>query len=327
MTAGLNDADLPVAAAVRYDRSMLQAEHAYYIKLGRGGGWAADSIKRGWARIGWKGLPLGQIQAGDWPSIRKTLRTESKTAGAGTMDSNALERFCCSMEGDIWITFHDSKLWWGRLKTGPLLEDATSRYRELVDGWHDRSMKNEFLFANQIPGRISQLQAFRATVCRVRYQDALLRLLSGERSPESLRLESARKALVTETGQAVTNLHWKDFELLVDLVFRQSGWRRVTAVGDTMKAVDMELEDPITRDQYQVQVKSRVTKATVTKCREDFRASGSAFRKFYFVVHSPDDSLRDSFIPDDDFELVLPERLAELVVDGGLTSWLLDKIA
>jgi hypothetical protein len=305
---------------------MSKAEHAYYLKLGRGGKWAEDSIAHGRARIGWKSIPLTQINTGQWPAIKKALQTTSTTIGVGTMDANALERFCRSTDADVWVTFHDSKLWWGRLKNGPVQEDATSKYRDLVDGWHDRSLKGELLLANQIPGRISQLQGFRATICRVRDQDALLRLLSGERSSEYLALAGAKDALVMKAAHAIKSLHWKDFELLVDLVFRQSGWRRVSAVGETMKSVDIELEDPITGDQYQVQVKSRATLETANKCKEEF--STSEFRKYYFVVHTPDHELLGAADLDDDaFEVILSERLARMVVDAGLTGWLLDKIS
>jgi hypothetical protein len=305
---------------------MLKAERAYYIKLGRGGEWADDAIARGTARIGWRTTPLAQIHRGEWATIKKAIQAESKTVGAGTMDANALERFCRSTQDDIWVTFHDSKLWWGRLKTGPVKEDATSKYRELLDGWHDRSLKSDPLLANQIPGRISQLQGFRGTICSVSDQEALLRLLNGERSPEYLALATSKNDLESTAARAITNLHWKDFELLVDLVFRQSGWRRISAVGETMKSVDLELEDSITGDQYQVQVKSRAAKTTAIKCKEDFRAS--AFRRYYFVVHTPDTDLLDAADLDDDhFEVILPGRLARMVVDGGLTGWLLDKIS
>lgn len=304
---------------------MLTAESAYYIKLGRGGEWADDCIAHGRARVGWKSTPLAQINGGEWATIKKALQTRSKTVGAGTMDANALERFCTSTEDDVWVTFHKFRLWWGRL-AGPVKEDATSKYRKLLDGWHDRSLDNELLPANQIPGSISQLQGFRGTICSVRDRDALLRLLRGERSPEYLALDTSKKALEVKTAQAITNLHWKDFELLVDLVFRQSGWRRVSAVGETMKSVDLELEDPITGDQYQVQVKSRATKNTAREYKEDFR--GSAFRKSYFVVHTPDDGLLGATdLDDDEFEVILPARLARMVVDGGLTGWLLAKIS
>jgi hypothetical protein len=261
---------------------MMKATDAYYLKLGRGGKWAKHSIEHGRARIGWKDIPLTQIHAGGWAAIKSVVQAAAKTPGAGTMDFHALERFCLSTEDDLWITFHDSKLWWGRLKNGTVQEDATSKYRELVDGWHDCSVKGEVLLANQIPGRISQIQAFRATICRVRPKEALLRLLSGERSPEYLAVVEAKKLLASMVEKAIRGLHWKDFELLVDLVFTQSGWRRVTAVGETMKSVDLELEDPITGDQYQVQVKSTATKATVDSTRRSSapRSSGSSTSSF-----------------------------------------------
>ena len=41
-------------------------------------------------------------------------------------------------------------------------------------------------------------------------------------------------------------LHWRDFELLVELVFGQSGWRQVGASGGVQKTVDMELVLPTT---------------------------------------------------------------------------------
>jgi hypothetical protein len=304
---------------------MLKAEEVYYLKLGRGGEWAEDGIAHGRARIGWKSTPLSQINAGEWPAIKKTLQARSKTPVVGTMDANALERFCRSTDADVWVTFHDSKLWWGRLKNGPVKEDVTSKYREVLDGWRDRSLKNELFLANQIPGRISQLQGFRATVCRVRDRDGLLRLLSGERSTEFLALAESKKNLIAKIASAIKTLHWKDFELLVDLVFRQSGWRRVSTVGERMKSVDIELEDQITGDQYQVQVKSQATMEVASKCKEEFRAA--AFRKYYLVVHTPDPELLGATdLNSDEFELILTERLAQMVVDGGLTGWLLDKI-
>ena len=88
---------------------MLKASHAYYLKLGRGGKWAEDSIAHGRARIGWRGTPLAQINGGEWAAIKKNLQDDAKTVGAGTMDANALELFCASGEDDVWVTFHGSR--------------------------------------------------------------------------------------------------------------------------------------------------------------------------------------------------------------------------
>lgn len=304
----------------------ISAADAYYLKLGRGGAWAADSIASGRARIGWRDIPLDAIRSGDWAGIRSTLQARAATPGAGTMDANALENFCRSTEADVWITFHASRLWWGRLKNGPVQEDATSKYRPLVDGWHDHSEVGEPLLANQIPGAIASVQGFRATICRVHEQDALLRLLGGDRSPEHRGLTKAREHLAESTATAIRKLHWKDFELLVDLVFRESGWRRMSAVGKTMKSVDMELRDPTTGDQYQVQVKSRADLTEAQECKNCFDRS-SGFRRYYLIVHTPAASLEAADLDDDQFELLGPDRLARMVADCGLSAWLLDRIA
>lgn len=73
--------------------------------------------------------------------------------------------------------------------------------------------------------------------------------------------------------------HWKDFEILVDLIFRNAGWRRVSVVGESLKFVDMELEEPITGEQYQVQVKSDATIADFKEYAEQFTERD--FRKLY----------------------------------------------
>ncbi len=122
---------------------------------------------------------------------------------------------------------------------------------------------------------------------------------------------------------AIQELHWKDFETLVDLVFRQAGWRRRSVLGETMKFADLELEEPITGDAYQVQIKSRADVVDLREYTAAFSAHG--FRRLYFVVHSPTPALR-AMSNSDEVELVLPERLAGMIVDHGLLGWLGDRI-
>lgn len=58
-------------------------------------------------------------------------------------------------------------------------------------------------------------------------------------------------------------LTWQDFELLVDLVFSSSGWRRLSQVGRTQKTIDLELVLPSTAERAFVQVKSQATRASL----------------------------------------------------------------
>ena len=76
---------------------------------------------------------------------------------------------------------------------------------------------------------------------------------------------------------------------------------------------------------YQVQVKSRASISEFNKYAEQF--GGGAYRKLFFVVHSPDKRLSQIQTGNDEqVQLVLPERIAEMVVDLGLVEWLMGKI-
>jgi len=91
-----------------------------------------------------------------------------------------------------------------------------------------------------------------------------------------------------------------------------------------MKYVDLELEEPITRDQYQVQVKSVADLPEFKKYAERFAPGG--YRKLYFVVHTPTRGLVEGSVGNPNVELVPPRRLAEMAIDLGLVNWLLHKL-
>jgi hypothetical protein len=308
---------------------------AYYIKLGKGGRWAGDAIASGRLRLGWQSIPLTEIHAGEWVRIRARLAEEHKHKGTVTTDTRRLRDLANSGPKDLWITFHGSRLWWGRVADGPIEEDSVSKFRRLADGWHDTNLKGEPLVAGRVPGVIAQLQGFRGTVCSVEKREVLRRLIAGETSPEWMAVAAAQETLVARLQDAITHLHWKDFETLVDLVFRDAGWRRRSVLGETMKFADLELEEPITGDAYQVQVKSSADLADFNQYAASFRSQQRRdFRRLYFVVHSPSPKLADrapaegrqGAEEDGTVALILPSRLSRMVVDAGLVSWVLDKI-
>ena len=91
-----------------------------------------------------------------------------------------------------------------------------------------------------------------------------------------------------------------------------------------MKYSDLDLEEPITGDQYQVQVKSVADLGEFRKYADQFAAGD--YRKLYFVVHTPTQALTAATVNSADVELLLPERLAEMAIDLGLVNWLLYKL-
>jgi len=300
-------------------------QKAYYIKLGRGGAWEESSIREAKARIGWIDVPLKDINTRNWAVILGKRRHLYRTKGAATMDINALKHFVESTSADVWITFHASRLWWCRLGEREVFEDRESRYRCLSEGWNDRDVSGNQLQVGRIPGSIAKVQRFAGTLCRVKEVDDLRRLINSQHSEEYEAISASKDALVREIERGLRRLHWKDFETLVDLLFRNAGWRRTSVLGENMKYADLELEEPITRERYQVQVKSAATLEDFLRYADGFSEAG--FRKLYFVVHSPDEKLAEHQpAPDENVELVLPGRLAQMAVALGLTDWLLQKI-
>lgn len=307
--------------------SQVNFRNAYYIKLGRGGEWEIDSIGTGKLRFGWPYQTLDDINAGRWDLIEDQLRAEhrDKPKGEATKALNGLGIIAKSMPDDIWITFHQAKLWWTRLAADPAAQDHISKFRLTVQPWTDKATNGRLLVVNDLPGRLAQIQGYRWTVCQVSCPDLLHRTLNGTRSDLASAISANQAALVQQLSKAIKDLHWKDFETLVDLVFRNAGWRRVSVLGQHTKAYDLELREPITDDRYVVQVKSQAGRSDLETTVESFSAAD--FRRVYFVVHSPDKDLMNAIeqLPDH-VEVLLPDRLAQHVMDAGLVGWLEDKV-
>jgi hypothetical protein len=304
----------------------VEFQKAYFLKLGTGGEWEESSIKKSIARIGWRDLSVEEINAKDWKKLKDILPTRHsfKNKGAATADINALQSFVEATAEDVWITFHASQLWWGKLGEPKIYEDEISRYRTMLDKWHNHDINERPLLISQIPGSIAKVQRFQGTICSIKEVDDLKRLINNQPSKAFQAVLLAKENLITEVQAGVKQLHWKDFETLVDLLFRNAGWHRISFVGETMKFADLELKERITGDLYQVQIKSKATVADFKLYAKDF--SSDNFRKLYFVVHSPDKGLSKHQSKYKNVELILPERLAKMVVEFGLADWLLEKI-
>ena len=178
---------------------------------------------------------------------------------------------------------------------------------------------------DMIPGKISQLQGFRATLCKVNYIELLQRTLNGTRSPEATAISVSASSLSQLLANAIKELHWKDFETLVDMVFRNAGWMRVSVLGQQAKGYDLILQEPIIGERYVVQVKSQAGLAELLSTISNF--STDDFRKLFFVVHSPDDDLSGATDIPKHVEIVTPLRLGELALDAGLVAWIEEKVA
>lgn len=305
----------------------VEFETALYIKLGEKGKWEKSSIDEAKIRISWARIALQDIQKKKWDKIRKLIEGYAKTKGSASNDFGALKKIAEADSRTLFITFYGGRLYWCKpAMTDPLVdEDHTSMFR-VVDGkWDCKNESGEILDLEKVPGKISMLQRYSGTCCTVHEIESLKRLLNGLQSDQYKKIDDARKKLISVVQEGIKVLHPKEFELMVELIFRQSGWRRISILGESIKDIDLELEDPITHDKYMVQVKSVSDQKEFDKYATKYeQLYKDKFRKFYYVVHDiKGPQLKTN---NDNIEIIRSNKLAEMVVSLGLLDWLTNKI-
>lgn len=302
----------------------LEATSTHYIKLGRAGEWEAESIGEGVLRFGYRELSHELCVAGDWVGAREAWRAHRDGNDAVlTSDMNQARTFYTAPDTSVFITFHAGRMYWCRPR-GPaeLLADRT-KLRRTVNGWHGQTVGGNDLFYERLSGRLLKVQGFRGTICGVDAEDYLLRKLGDEVTPQVEAALQAETQMIAAISELMCLLTWQDFELLVDLVFSSSGWKRTGATGGVQNTVDIELVLPSTQERAFVQVKSRATPAQLNDYLERMMQMDGVHRMF-FVWHTGDVGTAPE---QGRVTLVGPDRLARMVLDAGLATWLRQKVS
>jgi hypothetical protein len=294
-----------------------------YIKLGVSGCWERECIDSGILRFGYKQTPFEAAVSGDWEAVRRVWLAERQDEGVATRDVTQIRHFFEAGDDTLWITFYGGLLWWCFAKPGVKLhQDGGGTYRETVEGWHSTDTNGKKLSAEKLSGNLLKMQAFQGTICGIKEFEYLKRKLNGQLLPAVDEATQAENQMVQKIIPLMRLLTWQDFELLVDLVFSNSGWRRTGQVGKTQKTVDIELMLPTTGERAFVQIKSSAGKRDLADYLERFKDS-DVYDRMFFVWHSGDvGELEES-----DAVLIGPDLLARMVFDAGLTSWLREKVS
>ncbi|MDQ3397572.1 MAG: hypothetical protein M3511_07345 [Deinococcota bacterium] len=305
---------------------MIEPSQVLYIKLGRSGSWEEDCIANGTLRLGYRETPHELCLTKQWDEVQNVQETIRKNKGTATSDKNQLRNFYEADERVLWVTFWKGSLWWCFSKPEVTqLEDA-SKVRPVIGAWSNRDINGAPLLMSQLSGGLLAMQGFQGTICSAREADYLINKINGVQPKGVKEAEDALRHLEQKVETIIRSLTWRDFELLIDLVFRQAGWQRVSDLGATMKSLDLDLISPITAERYGVQVKARASRALFDSYRTERLADMEGFTRFYFAVHTPaPDLLEVSAAGTEGVELLLPKDIARLSVDYGLTKWVLDK--
>lgn len=311
--------------------SLSQIKQALYIKLGEGGKWEHTCFADGTIRAGYYEVPPELSLAHDHDGIRQVYLHLGKDEGTATRYAGELLKFHEADSETLWITFSGGSLYWAvaegpaeYLGSDPALYPAGSTLRRTASGWQKTSLSGKFLPISELSGRLTKVAGYRGTICAIKDWEFnyLLRRLQDQEIEEVQKAKAVRTELLKACETLITLLPWPDFELLADLVFTQSGWRRVGSLGGTQKTADIELIQPMTGERAIVQVKSTTSAKELATYEEDF--SGMAADRYFYVWHTCKGKLTPT-LPN--LTMIGPEAMAEHVLNAGLFDWLVQKIA
>lgn len=304
----------------------IHAEEAYYIKLGKGGDWASGCLRSRTLRLGYNEATHEACHRGDWAEAHRVmLEVRGGNQGPATSDVRQIRTFYESGPDVLWITFHGDRLYWCFSKRKITLAANGTRTRPVIGRWRCGDLEGKPLNTARLSGALLRLQRFQGTICSVRERDYLLRRINAEIAPEVDRAAEAARQLEAHVEALVRLLCWEDFELLVDLIFRGAGCRRVSVLGKSQKAIDLDLRNPLTDERFLVQVKSKSDLHGFRAFQEQVASFGE-FDRAYFVVHTPAPNLNQAPL-ESDVEIWRLKDIAKRVVAYGLTDWLIDKAA
>ncbi|MEZ5656105.1 MAG: hypothetical protein R3E04_09500 [Sphingobium sp.] len=301
-----------------------------FIRLGQGGCWAREAFEAGIIPFKYRNVSHGPCMAGDWDTVRREIAASGRKPGAIGGDIRELQDFYDSDDQCLWVTFAEGHLWW-TFGEGSVLpvndpgDDRPARMRRTLDGWHCQDVKGTPLRLQSLSSALTKVGGFRRTTCPIDQRDYLLRKVRGEEEPLVLEARELGMKLDDLAVRMIAQLDWRDFEIMVDLIFARGGWQRQSAVGDGEVDHDLYLVSPITSETAFVQVKSSATQRVLNDYCRRFAQSGAD--RFFFICHSPKDAL---VLPDEalmsDAGLWIGLDLARKALSAGLFNWLVDRV-
>lgn len=299
-----------------------------YIKLGPGGAWERECLQRGIVRIGFGTANPERFQLSRsrrWQELTASFIAEGKDKGTATRFTNELQLFFEDDGTILWITFMNERLYWGMTdKAAPEPHaDGAGVWRTIRGGWRGTDVNGNPLSKDRLSGAVTKLAAYRGTSCDVDVAEYVVRRINGLKMLVVERALAALHEMRSSVLVLIQLLRPQDFELLVDLVFTTTGWRRVGRVGGTQDTLDLDLILPSTGERAFVQVKSKTTSAELADYVAKLGERADLYSRMFYVYHSGEPS------PPDDRRVTLigPEQLATLVVDAGLAGWLIEKVS
>jgi len=305
------------------------ANRVRYIKLGEGGKLFTKCRDSGLAYIGfWSHIPSAYQMARDgrFDKYKDFLRDQGKAAPKASQHADEVKRFFQDNGETLWVTFENQKLYWcffDKNNVPSISNDDEGVTRPVYVKWHDQDLYGKSLDINQLPGALTKTQGYRGTSCQIEKHvgEYLKQRILGKRIEK---VETAHN-LLTELEENVEyiirhHLDPKDFELLVDLIFSTSGWRRISLTGGTQKLIDIAMELPSTNEKAFVQAKMNVSQKDFEFYKDQF--AKTPYDRLFFA-YANGNIHNNPYDPK--VTLLDGRKIADHAIRSGLTHWLLER--
>lgn len=301
---------------------------ARYIKLGERGAWCERAFAESIIPFGYHDVDHSLCAGGKWDEAHLKLIETGMAASSATDRIRQVRDFYELPDTALWVTIGRGHLWWtfagpDVMSFSQVTDGQPSRYRNCKGTWSNKSLTGEPLTVRSLSSALTQVAAYRGTICSINRMDYLARRIQGDEH----QLHREARQLQCDTRMVaqrmIEELHWQEFETLVDLIFARGGWQRASLLGKSMPDVDLILEQPLTRETAWVQVKSRTTQSEYEDYLRRFLDDGSCDH-FFFVSHSASGTLSPAE-GNARHHLLVGPTLAELAVRVGLLEWLTDR--
>jgi hypothetical protein len=242
-----------------------------FIKLGEKSMWWPLARDSNTLRIGFRQISFDLCKAGEWEKARTQFAETGLRQRPGdiTRAVNQVRDFFELPESVLWCTMEDGDVWWCfaeaeviNLYSG---DDAAerkqgARMRHVIDHWRNTDVNGNRLRLDSMTTKITKVASFQETICVPGGAADLLNRIRAIQSDAHARVVRADEELVYAIGDILHQLHQDDFELLIELIFSHSGWRRISAVGGIQKTLDLAMILPTTGEHCFVQVKSQTNR-------------------------------------------------------------------
>ena len=303
----------------------INPQKAFFIKLGSGGEWENECLTDGVIRIGFHEFKHEDMMNGRYDLVRNHYENIGTSKPWISIYENQLRNFYESDESVLWITFSKQKLWWCFADNKFKGDGYEKKYRFTKNGWKSEDILGNELLVDNLSGELLKVQGFQSTICNVSALKYLVQKINGDTSEEIKQVKSDLQNLKKSLGKLITQLGPKDFEILVDLIFRQTGYQRTNVLGGPQKTKDIELLSPVTNERILVQVKCSTTEKQYKEYEEYFNEL-EFYDRFFYVFHTSEKSLSDLTPDNPKLTLWKLEELCDLTVNSGLVDWVINKV-